>query len=68
MRKLKNIKGAALCYLSLIVVDKCIVVSCTCTGNIDEGLQKDGTKCAGRGTPATMHCKVCIQNDLKCQL
>ena len=29
----------ALCYLSLIVVDKCIVVSCTCTGNIDEGLQ-----------------------------
>ena len=30
----------ALCYLSLIVVDKCIVVSCMCTGNIDEGLQE----------------------------
>ena len=30
----------ALCYLSLIVVDKCIVVSCTCTANIDEGLQE----------------------------
>ena len=37
---LKNIKGAAIWYLSLIVIDKCIVMSCTLTGNIDEGLQE----------------------------
>ena len=36
----ENIKGAALWYLSQIVVDKCSVVSCKCTCNMDEGLQK----------------------------
>ena len=36
----ENIKGAALWYLSQIVVDKCSVVSCKCTCNIDEGLQR----------------------------
>ena len=36
----EKIKGAALCYLSAIVVDKCSVVSCKCTCNINEGLQK----------------------------
>ena len=36
----ENIKGAALCYSSQIVVDKCSVVSCKCACNIDEGLQR----------------------------
>ena len=36
----ENIKGAALCYLSPIVVDKCSVVSCKCTCNIDEDPQR----------------------------
>ena len=36
----ENIKGAALWYWSQIVVDKCSVVSCKCTCNIDEGLQR----------------------------
>ena len=36
----EKIKGAALCYLSPIVVDKCSVVTCKCTCNMDEGLQK----------------------------
>ena len=36
----EKIKGAALCYLSLIVVDKCSVVTRKCTCNMDEGLQK----------------------------
>ena len=33
----EKIKGAALCYLSPIVVDKCSLVSCKCTCNIDAG-------------------------------
>ena len=36
----EKIKGAALCYLSPIVVDKCSVVTCKCTRNMDESLQK----------------------------
>ena len=36
----ENIKGAALCYLSPIVVDKCSVVSFKCTCNIDEDPQR----------------------------
>ena len=36
----EKIKGAALCYLSPIVVDKCSVVTCKCKCNMDEGLQK----------------------------
>ena len=30
--------------------------------------RKDGMRCAGREMPVTMHYKVCIQNDLNCQL
>ena len=36
----ENIKGAALCFLSPIVVDKCSVASCNRRCNIDEGLQR----------------------------
>ena len=36
----EKIKGAALCYLSPIAVDKCSVVTCKCTRNMDESLQK----------------------------
>ena len=36
----ENIKGAALCYLSQKVVDKCSAVSCKCRCNIDEGRQR----------------------------
>ena len=31
---------SVLCYVSPIVVDKCSVVTCKCTCNMDEGLQK----------------------------
>ena len=62
----EKIKGAALCYLSPIVVDKCSVVTCKCTCNMDEGLQKAWSEVCR--TLATRRCKVCIQNELKCQL
>ena len=62
----EKIKGAALCYLSPIVVDKCSVVTCKCTCNMDEGLQKVWSEVCR--TLATRRCKVCIQNELKCQL
>ena len=36
----EKIKGATLCYLSPIIVDKCSVVSAKCVCNIDDGFQK----------------------------
>ncbi|KAJ7378897.1 hypothetical protein OS493_019588 [Desmophyllum pertusum] len=36
----EKIKGATLCYLSPIIVNKCSVVSAKCVCNIDSGLQR----------------------------
>ena len=64
----EKIKGAALCYLSPIVVDKCSVVTGKCNAIWMKACRKHGMRCVGWETLATRRCKVCIQNELKCQL